>query len=366
MNNIYVTRASLPTIDEYMEEIRDIWETHQLSNMGLKHEKLRDELKAYLGVDNIELLTNGHMALELALQALNLEGEVITTPFTFVSTIHAIIRNGLKPVFCDIDPDNYTIDVSKIEQLITNKTCAILPVHVYGNICNVDEIQRVAENHGLKVIYDAAHAFGEVYKGKGVGSFGDVSCFSFHATKVYNTAEGGAVCYKDSDFGKKIYQLKNFGIKNEEEVECVGLNCKMNELCAALGLCNLRYVDENIKKRKDITTTYNSYLGNMPGIKINHLQTDLVGNYAYYPIVIGKDYGMSRDELNILLRKHGIYSRKYFYPLASSFSCYNKMFDINLTPIAYQISQSVLTLPLYPDLSIDSVERICELIINRN
>lgn len=200
---INVTRSSMPPFEEYTEEIKDIWQSHWLTNMGVKHQKLQAELKKYLGVENIELLTNGHMALELSLQALNLQGEVITTPFTFASTTHAIMRNGLKPVFCDINPVDFTIEVNKIESLITDKTCAIMPVHVYGNICDVEAIEKLAQKYELKVIYDAAHTFGVKYKGKGVGSFGDVSCFSFHATKVFNSIEGGAVCYKDSKFGER-------------------------------------------------------------------------------------------------------------------------------------------------------------------
>ena len=246
---ILVTRSVLPPIEEYMEEIQGLWDTHWITNMGEKHEKLRQQLKEYLGVENIDLLTNGHMALELSMQAMNLRGEVITTPFTFASTTHAIVRNGLEPVFCDINPEDFTIDVSKIEDLITDRTSAIVPVHVYGNICNVEEISRIARKYDLKVIYDAAHTFGTKYKGQGIGTFGDASCFGFHATKVFNTVEGGAVCYKDKDFGLDLYRLKNFGIRGPEKVDAVGANAKMNEFCAAMGICNLKHVDEMIEKR---------------------------------------------------------------------------------------------------------------------
>ena len=248
--SIFVTRSSMPTMEEYISEISDIWESHWLTNMGVKHQKLQDELKSYLGVENIELLTNGHMALELTLQAMNLQGEVITTPFTFASTTHAIVRNGLKPVFCDINSENFTIDVSKIERLITDRTCAIMPVHVYGNICDVETIEKIAHKYELKVIYDAAHSFGETYKEIGVGNFGDASCFSFHATKVFNSIEGGAVAFKDKTLGNYIYELKNFGIHGPEEVSAVGANAKMNEFCAAMGLCNLKHIEEEIAKRK--------------------------------------------------------------------------------------------------------------------
>jgi dTDP-4-amino-4,6-dideoxygalactose transaminase len=236
MSKILVTRSSMPELQEYINEIKSIWDTHWLTNMGVKHQELQKNLIDYMGVEQIELLTNGHMALELSMQAFNLEGEVITTPFTFASTTHAIVRNGLKPVFCDIDPITFTMDPSKIEKLITDKTSAIVPVHVYGNICNIEEIDRIAKKYGLKVIYDAAHTFGETYKGKGIGTFGDASCFSFHATKVFNTIEGGCVCYHDEEFGRALYKLKNFGIRNEEIVDGVGANAKMNEFCAAMGL----------------------------------------------------------------------------------------------------------------------------------
>ena len=232
MRYTMVTRSSMPSLNEYVDEIKDMWESHWLTNMGEKHQKLQQELKKYLNVENIELLVNGHMAIELAIQALNLHGEIITTPFTFASTTHAIVRNGCTPVFCDIDPYTYTIDVSKIEELITDRTCAILPVHVYGNVCNVEEIDRLAQKYSLKVIYDAAHAFGEVYKGKSIASYGDAACFSFHATKVFNTIEGGCVCYSDIEFGHELYKLKNFGIRNEEIVDGIGANAKMNEFCA--------------------------------------------------------------------------------------------------------------------------------------
>ena len=252
IERIMVTRSSLPPISEYMEEIKGLWDTHWITNMGEKHEKLRRQLTEYLGVKNMDLLVNGHMALELSMQAMNLKGEVITTPFTFASTTHAIVRNGLEPVFCDITADDFTIDASKIENLITDRTSAIVPVHVYGNICNVEEIDRIAQKYDLKVIYDAAHAFGTTYKGQGVGTFGDASCYSFHATKVFNTIEGGAVCYKDRDFGLNLYRLKNFGIRGPEKIDAVGANAKMNEFCAAMGICNLRHIDEMIEKRKQL------------------------------------------------------------------------------------------------------------------
>jgi len=362
---ILVTRSSMPDFEEYSNEIRDIWDSHWMTNMGVKHTELQSKLKDYLKVDNIDLLVNGHMAIELSLQALGLsEGEVITTPFTFASTTHAIVRNGLIPVFCDVDPVTYTIDVDKIEELITDKTVAILPVHVYGHICDIDGIDMIARKHNLKVIYDAAHAFGETVNGKGVGSFGDVSCFSFHATKVFNTIEGGAVCFSDEQFGKDIYRLKNFGIKDEEVVDGVGANAKMNEFCAAMGLCNLRHVDGEIAKRRKVVERYREHLDGVNGIQLAAVQDGVCSNYAYFPAVFDKEvFGKSRDEVFKELSDNGIGARKYFYPLTNEFDCYKGQFDVSKTPVARDISHRVLTLPLYADLDIVDVDRICEIIL---
>ena len=254
MSNILVTRSSMPSYEEYCEEIKDLWDSHWLTNMGVKHQKLQKELEEYFDIPHVALYTNGHLALENAIAALNLPkgGEVITTPFTFASTTHAIVRNGLVPVFCDVKEDDYTIDVSKIENLITDQTVAIVPVHVYGNMCDVEEIDRIAKKYALKVIYDAAHAFGVKYKGVSSACFGDASMFSFHATKVFNTIEGGCVCFKDDSWVQLLNDMKNFGIHGPESVEFVGGNAKMNEFQAAMGLCNLRHLDEEIGKRKKV------------------------------------------------------------------------------------------------------------------
>lgn len=365
MNKILVTRSSMPPMEAYIEEIKDLWDSHWITNMGEKHKEFQAKLKEYLGVDNVDLLTNGHMALELSLQALNLKGEVITTPYTFASTTHAIVRNGLTPVFCDINPVDFTIDVTKIESLITEKTCAIMPVHVYGNICNLEEIDRIAKKYGLKVIYDAAHTFGVKYRGKGIGSFGDVSCFSFHATKVFNSIEGGAACFGDKNFGEALYNLKNFGIRGPEKVEAVGANAKMNEFCAAMGLCNLRYIEDEIAKRKTIVEHYNRYLENVDGIRVNQPQKEVTPNYAYYPVIFDeKSFGANRDQVFEALAHNGIGARKYFYPITNDFDCFRGQYDANDTPIAFNLSRRVLTLPLYSDLSIEDVERICEIILS--
>lgn len=364
---ILVTRSSMPPIDEYIEEIKSIWDTHWLTNMGEYHKELERKLTDYLEVKNISLFTNGHLSLELALQAMNLTGEVITTPFTFASTTHAIVRNGLTPVFCDINKENYTIDVTKIESLITDKTSAILPVHVYGNLCDVYEIERIANKYGLKVIYDAAHAFGEKYKGKGIGTFGDASMFSFHATKVFNTIEGGAVTFSSKSLGKELYKLKNFGILSEEVVDGIGSNAKMNEFQAAMGICNLRHVNNEIAKRKKVVNRYIDNLKNIEGIKLLKENKDVQYNYAYFPVIFDeKVFGFTRNEVSDRLKKSNIYSRKYFYPLTNTFECFHGKYDVNMTPIAQHIAKRVLTLPLYADLSLDDVDYICNIILNMN
>ena len=365
-NNILVTRSSMPSMEEYIEEIRSIWDSHWLTNMGEKHKALQAELQKYMGVPAVELLTNGHMALELSLQAMNLQGEVITTPFTFASTTHAIVRNGLEPVFCDIDPETYTMDVTQIERLITDRTCAILPVHVYGNVCNIEEIERIAHKYGLKVLYDAAHTFGETYKGQGIGNFGDASCFSFHATKVFNTIEGGAVCYRDPDMGRRLYELKNFGIHGPEEVDAVGANAKMNEFCAAMGLCNLRHVDEEIAKRRAVVERYREHLVGVDGLRLNVQQPEVRSNYAYFPVVFDENlFGASRNEVMDALAQNGIGARKYFYPLTNTFECFHGKYDVDATPVALHVAKRVLTLPLYADLSMEDVDRICKIVLEQ-
>ena len=365
-NKILVTRSSMPSMEEYIEEIRSIWDSHWLTNMGEKHKALQAELQKYMGVPAVELLTNGHMALELSLQAMNLQGEVITTPFTFASTTHAIVRNGLEPVFCDIDPETYTMDVTQIERLITDRTCAILPVHVYGNVCNIEEIERIAHKYELKVLYDAAHTFGETYKGQGIGNFGDASCFSFHATKVFNTIEGGAVCYRDPDMGRRLYELKNFGIHGPEEVDAVVANAKMNEFCAAMGLCNLRHVDEEIAKRRAVVERYREHLEGVDGLRLNVQQPEVRSNYAYFPVVFDENlFGASRNEVMDALAQNGIGARKYFYPLTNTFECFHGKYDVDATPVALHVAKRVLTLPLYADLSMEDVDRICKITLEQ-
>lgn len=358
---IQVTRSSMPDFEEYMEEIKELWDTHWLTNMGAKHKALESQVLDYLKASNITLFTNGHLALECIIAALDLTGEVITTPFTFASTTHAIVRNGLKPVFCDINPDDYTIDVEKIESLITEKTSAIIPVHVYGNVCDVEAIDRIAKKYNLKVIYDAAHTFGVMVNGQGIGTFGDASMFSFHATKVFNTIEGGAVTYNDSSIKQVLNDLKNFGITGPETVEYVGGNAKMNEFQAAMGICNLRHVNGEIIKRKKVVARYIDNLREISGIKLSQEQAGVESNYAYFPVVFD-GYKMTRDEVFEKLKDNDIIARKYFYPLTNSFECYKDQYDVDETPVAKYIAERVLTLPLYADLPIEDVHRICEII----
>lgn len=364
-DKIFVTRSSMPSLAEYIEEITPIFESRFLTNMGPKHDELQRGLCRYLKCDNISLFSNGHMALELCLQALDLKGEVITTPFTFASTTHAIVRCGLTPVFCDIDPVTYTIDTAKIEALITDQTCAIVPVHVYGNLCDTDEIDRIAQKYNLKVIYDAAHAFGVEKNGIGIGAFGDASMFSFHATKVFNTIEGGAVTYSDKAIGEKLHRLRNFGILDQETVSDVGANAKMNEFQAAMGICNLRHIDEDIAKRKAAVELYTERLSNKDGLILCPRQTGVKSNYAYLPLVVDeKKFGKTRNDIFTALAKENIFARKYFYPLVQDYDCYKDTYDSSKTPVAQYVADRVLTLPLYSDLPLDTVNKICDIILS--
>lgn len=368
MEKIMVTRSSMPPMEEYIEEIKDLWDTHWLTNMGNLHKKLEKELGDYLGVKEISLMVNGHMALELAIAAMKFpkDSEVITTPFTFISTTHAIVRNGLKPVFCDIKPTDFTIDETKIEELITEKTVAIIPVHVYGNICAVEEIQKIAEKYNLKVIYDAAHAFGVTYKGVGVGNFGNASIFSFHATKVFNTIEGGAVTFNNPELNTTLYNLKNFGIRSEEVVAECGANAKMNEFAAAMGLCNLRHIEEEMEKRKRVVDRYRELFKDISGIRCLEIQKDIQWNYAYFPILIDEaEFGKTRDEVYDWLQENNIFSRKYFYPLTSDQACFRNKYKNAWIETARRIAKQILVLPLYADLALEDVERIVELIVNK-
>lgn len=357
---INVTRSSMPLYEEYCEEIRDLWDSRWLTNMGAKHGLLVEALQNRMAVKNVSLFTNGHLALEAVLRAMELKGEVITTPYTFASTTHAIARCGLTPVFCDVKPDDFTIDTEKLEALITDKTCAIVPVHVYGNLCDDEAIMAIARKHGLKVIYDAAHAFGVTRNGVDAAAMGDAAMFSFHATKVFNTIEGGAVTYNDDSLTERLNLERNFGQRTPESIPVAGGNAKMNEFQAAMGLCNLRHIDEEIAKRGQVDAWYRKWLEGVEGIQLNPIQPDVVRNYAYFPVVFD-GFRKNRDEVMAALAREGIGARKYFYPVTNAFECYDA--DPQKTPVALQLSQSVLTLPMYADLSKEDVDRICQIIL---
>ncbi|MGY5216685.1 DegT/DnrJ/EryC1/StrS family aminotransferase [Clostridium butyricum] len=363
---ISVIKSSMPPIEEYIDEIKEIWETRWLTNIGPKHQKLQQGLCDYLGVNNIDMFANGHLSLEAAISVLGLTGEVITTPFTFASTTQAIVHCGLTPVFCDIDPKTYTIDVNKIESLINEKTSAIMPVHVYGNICDYKKIDEIAKKYNLKVIYDAAHAFGITVDGIPVGNLGDISMFSFHATKVFHTVEGGALTYSNSSLAREFASWRQFGMYGKEDAEKIGTNAKMTEFHAAMGICNLRHIEEEIAKRKRVAERYHKNLDGIDGIILNKEKEGVKCNYAYMPVVFDKSkFGLSRDEVCEKLESNGIFARKYFYPITSEFSVYKDKFEIQPTPIAYDISNKVLTLPLYADLSIEEVDYICSVILDK-
>ena len=363
---INVTRSSMPSYEEYIEEIKELWDSHWLTNMGIKHQQLQRELEKYFDCKYCTLYTNGHLALEGIIAAMNFKegSEVITTPFTFVSTTNAIVRNGLVPIFCDVDEDTYCMDPNKIEDLITEKTVAIVPVHVYGMMCDVEAIEKIANKYNLKVIYDAAHAFGVKYKGISSANFGDAAMFSFHATKVFNTIEGGCVTYKDERYVEPLNDLKNFGLHGQEECLYVGGNAKMNEFQAAMGLCNLRHVDGEILKRKAVVERYRKHLSNVKGIKILQEQKDVQSNYAYFPVIFD-GYKYNRDEVFELLKDKNIIARKYFYPITNSFECYKNTLTggADKTPVAKYLGERVLTLPLYADLSLEDVDLICSIIL---
>ena len=364
MSKINVTSPLMPEFDIYVEKLQQIWDSHWLTNNGRMYAELKEKLEKRMN-GFVELFVNGHMALDIAIKALNLKGEVITTPFTFASTTHALTMNGCTPVFCDINPDTYTIDADKIESLITEKTCAIVPVHVYGCVCDVEKIEGIAKKYGLKVIYDAAHAFDVRIGGRSIAEYGDVSMFSFHATKVFNTVEGGALVYHDQALTSKLRNLRNFGIESEESVTAIGLNAKMNELCAAMGLCNLEVVDSAIARRKEIVSRYLTILNKISGIKtLNYDAMHDKGieyNYAYMPIEIDPQLaGYTRDELHDFLLSKDIGTRKYFYPLIVDFECYREKYrDVQL-PIAERVAERILTLPLSSAMTNEDVKLVCD------
>lgn len=362
---IYVTQPSLPPLDEFTEHLKQIWENKILTNNGPFHQQFEQALADYLGVKYISVFANGTLALMTALQALRITGEVITTPFSFVATTHSLWWNNIKPVFADVESNSFNLDPEKVEAAITPLTTAIMPVHVYGNPCNLNEFQRIADTYGLRLIYDAAHAFGVKVNGNSVLNYGDLSILSFHATKVFNTIEGGAIICQDEKTKKRIDFLKNFGFADEVTVIEPGINAKMNEVQAAYGLLQLKYVDENISKRKVITELYREKLTNIAGIKFLNDMKDVDHTYSYFPIFIdSKVYGKTRDELYDELKNHNIYGRRYFYPLISQLPTYRGLPSAKPTnlPIAEEVAQQVICLPIYPNLNYSDILSIIDII----
>lgn len=364
---ITVTSPLLPELDDFIPMLKDIWDRKWLTNNGFYHRELEKALAGYLGVQYISLFTNGTLPLITALQAMRISGEVITTPYSFVATTHSIWWNGLKPVFVDVDEATGNIDPEKIEAAITPHTTAIMPVHVYGTPCNMKRIQEIADIYGLKIIYDAAHAFGVTQNGESVLKAGDMSTLSFHATKVYNTIEGGALVCHDEATKKRIDYLKNFGFAGETTVVAPGINSKMDEIRSAYGLLNLKQVDDAIAKRKAVAEKYREALKDIPGIRYLQDVEGVRHNYAYFPIFISEEYGLSRDELYAKLQEHNIYGRRYFYPLISTFSAYKGLDSANPAnlPVAHKLADQVLCLPMFAGLDDEGVNRVIDVVTKR-
>lgn len=360
----YVTQPYLPPLEEFLPSLRQIWDSHQLTNAGPFHEQFETALAKHLGVPHVALFSNGTLALVTALQALRITGEVITTPYSFVATSHSLLWNGIKPVFVDIEPHSFGLDPDKIEAAITPQTTAILAVHVYGFPTQVERIQKIADTYGLKVIYDAAHAFGVKHQGVPLVGNGDLSVLSFHATKVFNTFEGGAIICPDAKTKQRIDYLKNFGFADETVVVATGINGKMNEFQAALGILQLQHIDSCIRQRGEIDTVYRDQLQSIRGITIPAILPDTTHNYSYFPLLVNKDYPLSRDELHWKFRDQGIFARRYFYPLISEFPMYRGLPSANpaLLPVASHISRRILCLPIYPGLSADKQAEIIAVI----
>jgi len=362
---IFVTQPAMPPLDEFIPYLQEIWDNKWLTNNGPFHQQYEKELARYLGIKYLSVFSNGTLALITALQTLRITGEVITTPFSFVATTHSLWWNNIKPVFVDIEDKYYNIDPQKIEAAITPQTTAIMPVHVYGNPCKMEEIQRIADTYGLRIIYDAAHAFGVKKDGQSILNWGDLSILSFHATKTYNTIEGGAIICQDEKTKQRIDLLKNFGFRDEVTVIEPGINAKMNELQAAYGFLQLKYVDEYIAKRKEITSLYRTLLSDIKGIHLMDDMENVAHNYSYFPVRVSTtEYGISRDDLYSKLQEHGIFGRRYFYPLISDFPTYKGLpsSKVDNIPVATQVAKEIICLPIYPELLLEEVEQICNII----
>ncbi len=362
---VQVTQTHLPDFDRYVEQIRPMWTSKWITNNGDQHQQLERRLSSYLDAPHTSLLSNGTLALLLALKLYELKGEVVTTPFTFPATAHSIVWNGLTPVFADIDPLTYNLNPQRIEESITPNTSAILAVHVYGTPCDVDAIEAIANRHNLKVIYDAAHTFGARFRGTSLANFGDAAVLSFHATKLFHTIEGGAVVVHSAEEKRALDLLKNFGIQNEESIVRYGINAKMNEFQAAMGCLELSSVDEQIRQRKQRHDRYCQWLGEVPGITLPGIPDSLQYNYAYFPILIDPDrYGLDRNEVYTLFKRLDIYTRKYFYPLLSTVAGYEQLpsADPGHLPVASRVAEQVLCLPMYGSLNMKTVDRLCEIL----
>jgi len=364
-NPIYVTKPFLPPLEEYCEGLKEIWNNHLLTNNGPILQRFGQELSNYFETDNICLFTNGTLALQIGLQGMGIASEVITTPFTFVATTHSLFWNKIRPVFVDIEPDFYTLDPAKVEAAITPWTTAILAVHVFGHPCKVNALADIARRHNLKLIYDAAHAFGVRVGSKPITLFGDMSMFSFHSTKIYHSIEGGMLTFQDSGVKSTFDYLKNFGFKNELEVVMPGTNAKMNEFQALMGSLVLKHIDEIIEKRQQITAIYRERLEDVSGIYLRReLPKDVRYNYAYIPVEVDEEeFSMSRDQLYEKLKEYNIYSRRYFYPLVCDFACYKSVAVKDPLTAARNVAERILTLPIYYDLALEDVQRICDIII---
>lgn len=362
---IYVTKPFLPPIEEFAEGLQEIWNTHWLTNYGPIVQRFEKKLAEYFQTENICLFNNGTLALQIALQGMEISGEVITTPFTFVATTHALFWNKIRPVFCDIEPDYFTLDPDKVEELITPWTTAILAVHVFGYPCRLEKLQRIAKKHNLQLIYDAAHAFGVRVNGKPITKFGDLSMLSFHATKLFHSFEGGALTFQEAMLKSKFNYLKNFGFKNEVEVVMPGTNAKMTEVQALMGNQIMQYIDKLIHKGKAIDDVYRTRLSNIPGIKFcDRFSEEIQYNYAYVPVLIfEEDFGLSRDVLYDKLKEYNVFARRYFYPIIPDYACYRNVSINSSLEIARYVSDKILTLPTYYDLELDDVNRICDFVI---
>jgi len=360
---IFVTRPVVPTMEELVPFLRDILKRRWLTNDGPYAQEFEKELGIYLGVPYCSIYCNGTLALQLCVQGLRLSGEVITTPFTFPATPHVLYWNNITPIFCDINPDTYNLDPQNLESLISPRTTGIMPVHTFGNPCDVEHIEKIANYHGLKVIYDAAHAFRVELYGKPIGNFGDASMFSFHATKIFNTLEGGAVTCSDKNLYQRLRDLRNFGIRSEEEVVSPGINAKMNELQAVFGLLNLKKISDGIKKRKKLFERYHVHFKKLPGLRFQKISKDVLYNFSYLAVeIISEEFGLTRDEVYTCMRKEGIIVRKYFFPLCSNYPCYRALPSARkeLLPNANRLASRILCLPLYDELGEEDIDKIME------